>query len=259
MTPIRDPAERHTILGITEPSSGRIVICTVVVRVPSSATAPTRVLAIRDEDPDRPWSPLGRWWPESHGGVVGVRDVRAGGAWLAADSDSGRLAVLLNRADVSTVPESQIVSRGGLALDSVAGRTPKNPRTHGFNLVEVEGSRSRVTSWDGQRVDRTPLAPGTHMVAHDDVDDESTPRIGRWLEDFSAAVLPDEGRWWAPWVDVLERSAALESVDDRALIRDNRPHGYPTQSLLVCVASVSAHAVEVHYRALSEPGHWDGF
>jgi uncharacterized protein with NRDE domain len=64
------------------------------------------VLAIRDEDPDRPWSPLGRWWPESHGGVIGVRDVRAGGAWLAADPGAGRLAVLLNRADVSTTPES---------------------------------------------------------------------------------------------------------------------------------------------------------
>lgn len=217
------------------------------------------MLAIRDEDPDRPWSPLGRWWPESHGGVVGVRDVRAGGAWLAADSDRGRLAVLLNRADVSTVPESDIVSRGGLALESVAGRTPEHPRTHGFNLVEVEGSHARVISWNGARVDRTPLAPGTHMVAHDDVDDESTPRIARWLEDFSTAVLSDGGRWWGPWIDVLERSAALESVDDRALIRDNRPHGYPTQSLLVCVASVSAHAVEVHYRALREPGHWDGF
>ena len=62
-----------------------------------------------------------------------------------------------------------------------------------------------------------------------------------------------------PWIDVLERSTALESVDDRALIRDNRPHGYPTQSLLVCVASVSANAVDVHYRALREPGQWDGF
>ena len=98
------------------------------------------MLAIRDEDPDRPWSPLGRWWPESHGGVVGVRDLRAGGAWLAADSDAGRLAVLLNRADVSTLAESEIVSRGSLALDSVAGHTLKKPRTHGFNLVEVEGS-----------------------------------------------------------------------------------------------------------------------
>jgi hypothetical protein len=217
------------------------------------------VLAIRDEDPDRPWSPLGRWWPESHGGVVGVRDVRAGGAWLAADSDSGRLAVLLNRADVTSLPEDQIVSRGGLALESVAGRTPRHPRTHGFNLVEVDGARTRVVSWDGDRLRSRQLEPGTHMVAHDDVDDESTPRIARWLPDFAATELPDADRWWMPWIDVLERSSGLESTDDRALIRDNRPHGYPTQSLLVCVASVTEDAVDVHYRALSEAGHWDGF
>jgi uncharacterized protein with NRDE domain len=227
--------------------------------VPSSLSEPTRVLAIRDEDPDRPWSPLGRWWPESHGGVVGVRDLRAGGAWLAADSDAGRLAVLLNRADISTLAEPETVSRGGLALDSVAGKTVKNPRTHGFNLVEVEGPRTRVTSWNGERLHSDQLAPGTHMVAHDDVDDSSTPRIARWLEEFAAADLTAVERWWAPWIDVLERSAALENVDDRALIRDNRPHGYPTQSLLVCVASVSVDSIDVHYRALREPGHWDGF
>jgi hypothetical protein len=217
------------------------------------------VLAIRDEDPDRPWSPLGRWWPESHGGVVGVRDLRAGGAWLAADSDAGRLAVLLNRADVSTLSESEIVSRGSLALDSVAGHTLKKPRTHGFNLVEVEGPRTRVSSWDGKRLNVERLGPGTHMIAHEDVDDLSTPRIARWLGEFSTADLTGSDRWWAAWIDVLERSSALESIDDRALIRDNRPHGYPTQSLLVCVASVSAHAIDVHYRALREPGHWDGF
>ena len=48
-------------------------MCTVVIRVPESPSAPTRVLAIRDEDPERPWNPLGRWWPEPHDGVVGVR------------------------------------------------------------------------------------------------------------------------------------------------------------------------------------------
>ena len=95
------------------------------------------------------------------------------------------------------------------------------------------------------------------MVAHDGVDDAATPRIARWLREFATAELPDGDRWWRPWIGVLERSTSLESVDDRALIRDNRPHGYPTQSLLVCVASISPHAVDVHYKALREPGHWD--
>ena len=62
-------------------------MCTVIIHVGESPSEPIRLVAIRDEDPARPWNPLGRWWPDTHSGVVGVRDVRAGGAWLAADPD----------------------------------------------------------------------------------------------------------------------------------------------------------------------------
>ena len=234
-------------------------MCTVVIRVPASSDEPTRVLAIRDEDPARPWNPLGRWWPEAHDGVVGVRDARAGGAWLAADPDARRLSVLLNRADVSERPESEIVSRGGIVLESVAGRAPAgSPRTHGFNLVEVAAASARVLTWDGEALRTVDLEPGTHMVAHDDVDDPTTPRIARWLEEFRAAPVAEGARWWGPWVEVLEHSTTLESTDDRAIIRDNRPYGYPTLSLLACVASVSASGVDVRYGELREPGHWGG-
>jgi uncharacterized protein with NRDE domain len=234
-------------------------MCTVVIRVPASHDEPTRVLAIRDEDPARPWNPLGRWWPEAHDGVVGVRDARAGGAWLAADPETRRLSVLLNRADVTTAPESALVSRGGIVLESVAGRSPVGrPRTHGFNLVEVDASAARVLTWDGDVLTAVDLEPGTHMIAHDDVDDPATPRIVRWLDEFRSAAPADDEHWWKPWVDVLERSATLESTDDRAIIRDNRPLGYPTLSLLACVASVSQSGVDIRYGELREPGHWGG-
>ncbi|WP_194397938.1 NRDE family protein [Microbacterium atlanticum] len=234
-------------------------MCTVVIRVPESAAEPTRVLAIRDEDPERPWNPLGRWWPEPHDGVVGVRDVRAGGAWLAADPTSGRLAVLLNRADETSRPESELQSRGGIVLDAVAGRSPADePPTHGFNLVEVDGPRARVITWDGVSLRTTELEPGTHMIAHDDVDDAGTARIARWLDDFRTSPVADEERWWMPWLGVLERSAELAPTDDGAIIRDNRPHGYPTLSLLACVASVWADGVDLHYGELARPGQWGG-
>ncbi|CAN5527931.1 NRDE family protein [Microbacterium sp.] len=235
-------------------------MCTVVVHVPAEHGRSTRVLAIRDEDPDRPWNPLGRWWPEPHAGVVGVRDVRAGGAWLAADTDARRLAVLMNRADLSTpLPESELVSRGGLVLDSVAGKPPaRHPRTHGFNLLEVDPGGTRVHTWNGEHRRTLILEPGTHMIAHDDVDDPATPRIARWLGEFRAASIAEGERWWMPWVEILERSSALESTDDQAIIRDNRPHGYPTLSLLACVASVSDDGIELSYGELTEPGHWGG-
>ncbi|QKJ19849.1 NRDE family protein [Microbacterium hominis] len=234
-------------------------MCTVVIRVPETADEPTRLLAIRDEDPGRPWNPLGRWWPEAHEGVVGVRDVRAGGAWLAADPGTSRLAVLLNRADVSTRPETELVSRGGIVLDAVAGRPPAHdPRTHGFNLVEVDAARSRVRTWDGAALRTVDLAPGTHMIAHDDVDDLRTSRIARWLDEFRATRPAPGEEWWMPWLAVLEASASLESTDDEAIIRDNRPHGYPTLSLLACVASIGRDGIDVRYGELTRPGQWGG-
>ena len=248
-------------------------MCTVIVHVPANADEPTRVLAVRDEDPTRAWDPIGAWWPDAYPGVAGVRDARAGGAWLAADADTGRLSVLLNRADEVTLPESEVVSRGGVVLESVAGRSPsEHPPTHGFNLVEVEGRRVSVTTWNGVVSRTRDLAPGTHMIAHDDVDDTATPRIARWLptfadgptDDLDAApstsldpAVPASLEWFSPWLALLERSAALDPTDDDAIIRDNRPLGYPTLSLLVCIASIGPDGVDLAYGAFDEPGHWN--
>jgi hypothetical protein len=232
-------------------------MCTVIVRVPETAGEPTRLIAIRDEDPDRPWSPVGPWWPDRYPGVVGVHDVRAGGAWLAAHPASARLAVLLNRADDGALPDDAVVSRGTLPLASVAGEGPDAaPRTRGFNLLEIDGATARVVSWDGAERRVTELAPGTHMIAHDDVDDPRTARITAWLPEFASAATDAGDRWWAEWIAVIERSAALAATDDRALIRDHRHIGIPTLSLLVCVASVGVDGVEVRDAALPAPGTW---
>ncbi|MFT4305994.1 MAG: hypothetical protein QM604_03785, partial [Microbacterium sp.] len=164
--------------------------------------------------------------------------------------------VLLNRADRGT-PADAAPSRGVLPLESVAGRSPgEEPPTRGFNLLEVSPDAARVVSWDGaeRRIARIP--PGTHMIAHDEVDDPATARIAHWLARFRLAPPADGPEWYAPWLAVLERSAALGPLDDRAIIRDNTPHGYPTLSLLVCAASVGPDAVEVRAAPLPAPGVW---
>ncbi|MFS0866480.1 NRDE family protein [Microbacterium sp. 179-B 1A2 NHS] len=229
-------------------------MCTVIVSVPESPDDPIRVLAVRDEDPGRAWDPLGRWWPELPD-VVGVRDSRAGGAWLAADTDAGRLAVVLNRADL--LPEKVATgSRGHIVLDAVAGRElPDEPRTHGFNLVEIGGGTARVHHWDGAAVRTVPLGPGVHMIAHGDVDDPDTARIAAWRDAFGAPA--DGPRWWEPWLTALEETTAVAPTDDRAIIRDNRAHGYPTLSLLVCAASVAGSHADVVYGELVEAGVWN--
>lgn len=231
-------------------------MCTVVVHVPADPAHPVRLLAVRDEDPNRPWDPIGPWWPETHPGVVGVRDRRAGGAWLAADASLGRLAVILNRADVLP-DDAPAASRGGIVLDAVAGTAPAGaPDTHGFNLVEVDGARVRVSMWDAATLRTQELGPGTHMIAHDDVDDPRTARIVRWRDAFAAAA-PELDDGLAAWVALLADTTATPATDDAAIIRDNRPYGIPTLSLLVCTATIRTGGVEVAYGVLDEPGRWN--
>lgn len=243
-------------------------MCTVVIRIPASipenaaegaASQPIRLLAVRDEDPARPWNPLGAWWPQQPQ-VIGVQDRLAGGAWLAAAED--RLSVLLNRAGAPDLPPEEIASRGAIVLDSVIGRTlAGDPRTMGFNLLRVAEGRAELVSWDGHEQRRTLLPPGTHMIAHGDLDDTETPRIVTWRDAFADAPTDGDdgtgsGAWWRPWLSVLERSTTLSPDDDRAIIRDNRTHGYPTLSLLACVASISPGATDVRYAQLAQPGTW---
>ncbi|WP_082040992.1 NRDE family protein [Microbacterium sp. MEJ108Y] len=232
-------------------------MCTVVIDVAGPETA--RLLAVRDEDPQREWDALGEWWPDAYPGVSGIRDRRAGGAWLAVNPAERRLAVLLNRADVVDLAADVAVSRGSLALESVMGRSPAAPLPmHGFNLLEVRPEGARVLSWDGAELRETSLADGIHMIAHDDLDDLDTPRIAAWLPEFRGlGATADSPDWSGAWTSLLASSAQLDPEDDRAIIRDNRPHGYPTQSLLYCTASVTPEGVDVDYRALPSPGHWD--
>jgi hypothetical protein len=227
-------------------------MCTVILRVPENPAHPVQVLAVRDEDPLRPWDPPGAWWPTEYPGTVGVRDSRAGGAWLAADAAHGRLAVILNRREVA----GATASRGAVVLEAVAGRPPLDPQTNGFNLVVVDAEGVRVTSWEGDNLREVTLGPGVHMIAHDDVDDSATPRIARWLPEFAAADDDPDG-WAHGWLALLGRTADLPNTDDRAIVRDNRPHGVATLSLLVCTATVGPDGIDLGYGELDQPGRWN--
>lgn len=222
-------------------------MCTTILRIPESPSDAISLLAVRDEDPNRAWNPLGESWPELPG-VIGVQDRRAGGAWLAARPAAGRLAVILNREGEPDLPEGLIASRGALPLDEVAGQPLPDPlRTRGFNLLSIAGGSATVTSWDGAELAAETLGPGTHMLAHHDVDDPRTARIARWLEAFADAPVD-------AWLDVLAESARLDPGDDRAIVRDNRPHGIPTMSTLVCAATVTPDRADVRYAEFAEPG-----
>lgn len=233
-------------------------MCTVVVRVHEPGQGSVQLLAVRDEDPGRPWRPLGPWWPESPQ-VLGIQDELAGGAWLAVDDR--RAAVLVNRAGGADV--AQPTSRGHLVLDALNGDPLPDPLTTlGFNLLNASAERVTVTSWTGGRVEQLELAPGTHMIAHDEVDDPRSDRIAAWLPVFREADTDaDKGPWWSSWLDVLAESARLDPTDPRAIIRDNRPYGYPTLSLLVAAVSLDSSSEDPGVHAvmakLDRPAVWN--
>lgn len=233
-------------------------MCTVIITVPEDDSRPVRLLAVRDEDPARPWNRLGAWWPDEYPGVIGIRDARAGGAWLAADAAGRRLAVLLNRHDLSDRADAEVSTRGSVALESAVGRSPgAHPPTRGFNLVEVTAHTARVLSWNGLESRTHELSPGTHMIAHDDVDDPGTARISTWLSEFRAtAPQGAQDEWWRPWLAIIDRSAELSGDDDAAIIRRQTYEGIPSYSLLVCVATVGDSGVDVRDAPLTTPGEW---
>lgn len=222
------------------------------------ADGAARLLAVRDEDPQRDWDRFGPWWPERYPGVLGIRDRRAGGAWMAVNPAERRMAVLLNRADVLALPEHEVLSRGFLVLDAVTGvPAPDHPRTHGFNLLEVGPAGARVVSWNGEQRTETVVKPGIHMIAHDGLDDPHTPRIAHWLAQFQALPPAPGDEWAHEWVRLLGESGRMPAEDDRAIIRDNRPHGYPTLSLLYALAESDTDGVRVQDQPLRHPGQWD--
>lgn len=232
-------------------------MCTVVLEVPASAGEATRVLALRDEHPQRAWDPLGRWWANAPH-LIGVHDRRAGGAWLAIDEPLRRLAVILNRAEPVAEHGRPLESRGDISLAAAQGHSlPDRPYTASFNLLEATPDGSRVTTWNGNELSVEAVEPGLHMIDHSSLNDEASPRIAAWLHRFRAAASSGSD-WRAAWTAMLEETTSLDPTDDRAIVRDNQPYGIPTLTLYAVMAELSRDGVQLWHALLKRPGHWDG-
>lgn len=244
-------------------------VCTVVIHVPESPGGPIRLLALRDEHPDRAWDPLGNWWPNDPE-ILGVHDRRAGGAWLAVSEATHHLAVMMNRGEPVDNGGAPLESRGAIALDAAAGRWgAETPRTAAFNLLEARPDGARISVWNGQTLETTGIGPGVHMVAHSGVDDPQSPRIAEWLPAFREAIEgvaasehSPAGRsadaWVDTWTETLERTTILPPTDDRAIVRDNRPLGIPTLTLYAVMAEIAPDRLHVWHASLATPGEWGG-
>jgi uncharacterized protein with NRDE domain len=154
----------------------------------------------RDEDPARPSEP-----PQvlaSEPLVLGGRDARAGGTWLAlrARDPEPAVAMLLNRRD-PTPERAGRRSRGLLTLDVA---TSPEPRERALaeaaighyapcSLIWLSTSECwHLSIRPGRAPVLEPIAPGWHAITHFELDDTADPRAG-WALQRLAKWRPASG------------------------------------------------------------------
>lgn len=207
-------------------------MCTAVIRFEPDAEWPLLLAFVRDEDRTRAWDHPEQWWSE-HPTLVGGRDERHGGTWLALDVDPGRaqVACILNRLDAAAPaldPDVRL-TRGRIPVDVVVRGefVPDDwelERYDPFNLIHATATGVTFWRWDGATLTGEAIAPGTHIVSSHGIDElEASQRQRDWLPRFEAAAAPDPGAAgstqdaWDSWTTLLDgRSARVD--DPSALV-----------------------------------------
>jgi hypothetical protein len=209
-------------------------MCTAVISFDPSAPVPVLVAGIRDEILDRPWLPPAAHWPD-HPGLIGGRDLRAGGTWLAADPAVPRVACVLNGRG-RPAPEDVRVSRGVLPLWAAEeGKLGDvDPETFDpFHLICAEPAGVVLWSWDGSDLLQRDLGPGLHLVVNSGIaaldaayagpgDDLMAARVAHFRPRLEAALRPPAGEGpvteaWDEWLPLLDGDG-LDRADPRALV-----------------------------------------
>ncbi|WP_396446712.1 NRDE family protein [Actinomadura sp.] len=209
-------------------------MCTAVVSVEPSSSVPVLVVGVRDEFVAREWVGPGRHWADRPG-VVGGRDLRAGGTWLAVEPEAPRVAVVLNGRG-RMAPEAARASRGELPLRVAAeGKLGELDLAvfDPFHLVGAEPDRVRLWSWDGEALSERELGPGLHMIVNSGLEGEGqlegetedaymAARLAYFRPRLAAAPRPEPGDGpvesaWGAWLPLLNGDG-LPRADHRALL-----------------------------------------
>ncbi|HXP57375.1 MAG TPA: NRDE family protein [Streptosporangiaceae bacterium] len=226
-------------------------MCTAIIGVGPDGTV--LLAGVRDEFVQRAWQPPGHHWADRPGqpgqpalsGLIGGRDERAGGTWLALEPAVPRVACILNGRG-RAAPAATRRSRGELPLRAAAGdpivtaepTSPTDPTDPSglaafdpFRLLVAEPGRVQLLDWDGEEFRRRDLAPGLHLVVNSGLAGELRPdagqheieRLGYYQPRLAAIPLPQPKPGasiedaWAGWLPLLN-GAGLAPDDPRALI-----------------------------------------
>jgi Transport and Golgi organisation 2 len=140
-------------------------MCTAVLSVEPGL--PVLLVGVRDELTDRAWDPPGRYWPQCQG-LIGGRDLQAGGTWLAVSDQDRRVGCVLNAVG-TMAPAASRRSRGSLPLTAAAGLPLDRDGIADFDpfhLLTAEPGRAIMQSWDGRELTERTLPPGLHFVVN---------------------------------------------------------------------------------------------
>ena len=140
-------------------------MCTAILGLAPDGTV--LLAGVRDEFISRAWQPPGRYWPDRPG-VIGGRDLLAGGTWLAVAPDARRVACVLNGRGRMASPVGRR-SRGVLPLGAAAdGKLTVTDLAafDPFRLLVAEPGRAVLYSWGGAQFDERELAPGLYVVVN---------------------------------------------------------------------------------------------
>jgi hypothetical protein len=192
---------------------------------------------VRDELVDRGWQAPGWYWPDVPG-LIGGRDLLAGGTWLAVAPAAQRVACVLNGRG-RMAPAGSRRSRGVLPLDAATGGELVRGELAAFDpfhLLLAEPGTAVLWSWNGQRLAERKLEAGLHMVVNSGLAGETpalgdgaqgkaheTARIAHFLPRLRTAARPDPrpgvpaADAWGAWLPLLNGDG-IAPDDQRALI-----------------------------------------
>ncbi|QBI54608.1 NRDE family protein [Streptomonospora litoralis] len=215
-------------------------MCTVIVGYDPDASTPLVLAALRDEMLDRAWQPPAAHWPERPA-LIGGRDTREGGTWLAAHAAEGsapRVAALLNGippgsvspADTTVPPGTTRYSRGRLPLAAAEsgelGLDSGEARHYDpFHLLIADADGAVLHSWDGTRASEVRLVPGVTVLVNSGCDAEA-PRARRHGPVFARTRPDPDPRHLARAQSVADLWGAWPGLLDDAARGDARTGGF---------------------------------
>ena len=171
-------------------------MCLLVIAWRSHPRYRLVVAGNRDEFHERPAAPLG-WWGDAPD-VLGGRDLRAGGTWLAF-ARSGRFGLVTNFRDASGAPPGA-PSRGELvpaflhgakpAAGFLSGLLPGIREYAGFNLLLGDTHGLHYCCNVGDEGPRE-LVPGIYGLSNHQLD-EPWPKLVRTRQRFAAELAHDD-------------------------------------------------------------------